>query len=141
MASFADNFQVLCDRVVNIMQIIKSETPFKTSKRTYSTTKGGEAKVYDFSDDIQEIRHIAERMELRLFKYTETLQDVLSDLDLVTNKLVTLRLEAPHTMIVPKQEIADNAEAGPKTIKSPPFRKPGDPQAQPQYKQRGRPKA
>lgn len=141
MASFAENFQVLCDRVVSIMGIIKSDASFKTNKRVYSTTKGGEAKVYDFSDDIQEIRAIAERIELRLFKYTEAMQETLNDMTLITDKLVSLRLEAPQTMIIPKEEKTEHAEAGPRTIKAPPFKKPGDAQAELEYKQRGRPKA
>jgi hypothetical protein len=108
MSNFADNFQTLCDRVITIMHMIKAETPYKkppiNQRGLTTTTKNADGRVFNFCEDIHEIRNIAERVELRLFKYVDCIEEIAHDVDLLANKLVTLRLEAPNAMMIHKED-------------------------------------
>lgn len=122
MANFADNFQSLCDRFATIVEMVKSDLPFKKlPKKDILTKKIGVSKpalghVFDFSQDIYEIRQIAERIELKLYKYEEELLSILNDMEEMATRLIKLRLEAPHTMTHPKKELETN-ESGPSARK------------------------
>jgi hypothetical protein len=117
MANFADNFQTLCDRVVTIVGLIKDDRPFRKRpiniKGRTTTTADFDGRVFDFGEDLRAIREIAERVELKLFKYIGVMEEVTNDVATLTNKLVALRLDAPNSMLVYK-EIDNGTEAKPK---------------------------
>jgi hypothetical protein len=129
MANFADNFQTLCDRVNSIMTIIKDDVPFRKRnnvKGVTTTEKDIDGRVFNFSDDLQEIRAIAERIELSLFAYMGKMKDIAADLDTLVNRLVSLRLDAPNSMLIHKEDETDGIKNGPKTLRQPPFKKSGE---------------
>lgn len=129
----------MCDYAISIGHILKSDQQF--SKRNFKPTKnGGDGHVYDFGEDIAAIRAIAERIELRFFAIAGAAEETLRDFKLLMQKLTDLRMDAPHSMICPKEETL-NANAGPKTVKSPAFKKPGEEEAKLLYTSSRRSKA
>lgn len=145
MANFADNFTTLCDRLSTILAIIKEDKPFSkkgaNKKGVQTTAKSADGKVYNFSEDINEIKLIAERIELRLFKYMATLEEVTQGIDAMANRLITLRLEAPNSMMVHKEDTVDGIKTGPKTHYQPDFKQQEEGQKKPNDNRRGRPRA
>ena len=136
MSVFIDSFQTLCDRLISIATLLKEEKYFKKRsanvKGRATTSKDAEGGVYNFSEDIRAIRNIAERVELKIFTHSAFIEGVLRDMDDMAARLVALRLEAPNTMLVHKEEPYINQgesngikRGRPKTIKQPDFTEEG----------------